>query len=201
MSLSTQTVTPRDAPPYDMPGPEGVATAPQHLVHVCRPGHFHPSGKARRTLHLPRVPENVISSLCIITTEDAVLHRWTPTDKTSPLFPRLLTTAVFLETNTQSSGKSHGTPPPNPVKVIFGRPDIGKYLAETFATVSASSTAEVEVDATGRAVARQRDHLDYSQKKSKAVLLKADSKINFKNPAKNKNNKPVSLRLPPCVIF
>lgn len=80
--------------------------------------------------------------------------------------------------------------------MVFGRPDIGKYLMDTFATSAASEdNADVEVDATGRAIIRQRDqNLDNSQKKSKAVLMKADTKLHLKNPpSKNKKNKQVGL--------
>eukprot|EP00752_Nemacystus_decipiens_P012303 g10908.t1 len=91
-----------------------------------------------------------------------------------------------------TSAKSHIVRPVDPVKVVFGRPDIGKYLTETFAMVSAASKSggDMDVDATSRSIARKRDHsLDPSQKKSKAVLMRADSKLHLKNPsAKNKKH-------------
>lgn len=82
-------------------------------------------------------------------------------------------------------------PPPAPVKVVFGRPNIGKYLAETFATVSASNPRRPDGERSGRRDAsRQRDDLDSSQKKSKAALMKADSKHHFKNNRKSQVSSP-----------
>lgn len=85
-------------------------------------------------------------------------------------------------------------PPVDPVKVVFGRPDIGKYLKDTFATTSDSDTAGGGIGVGDRSTASVRDdyrtqgRLDKSQRISKAVLMRADSKLNFiKPPPKRKN--------------
>lgn len=80
-------------------------------------------------------------------------------------------------------------PPADPVKVAFGRPDIGKYLTETLATASVSDATPEGERASGLDASRHRDPLDRSQARSKAVLLKVDSNLDFKQtPAMNKQS-------------